>query len=489
MATTKVQGTYQTATGSKAFASNVSAGNLLTARIVWQGSAGITLNSVTDTQGNTWTIHATTLQRHPTLTQYMQIASCNAGSSAACTVTATLSSGTAKSIAIDEWNNAAGQLAFDAGSANSGTSPNLNSGSATTTAANDLGTGMCAADASLGGSFTTPDAGWTDQQSYTSYWYANDLFQLDLGASGSESCGETLVSGASKNWMANFAAFKVSAGGGGDVSLALTGQGATIALGNLKPATSIALTGQSVTSSQGTLKPANSVAITGQSLTGTQGALSPQTAGNITLALTGQVLTGSQGNLAPANSVAIAGQNLTSAQGSLKAATSIALSGQSLTGSQGTLSPAATGQSITIRLTGQALSLTQGSLDLSEYIWDTDAGRAGRSRGTFKPLPTEITHSEVVVVDIPERESTYEHHPITNVKPARNGPVAGLSGVRLPRRQIRQAQAPQPQGRDFRKLMAEAGNERKTRKLSDYTIQKDKKYLTKTRGPITLKGN
>lgn len=231
MATTKVQSALQAAGNSKAFASNVVSGNLLTARIVWQGAAGITLNSVTDTQGNTWTIHGSTLQRQPTLTQYMQIASCIAGSSAACTVTATLSSGTAKAIAIDEWNNSAGGLVFDVGSANSGVGSTLNSGSATTTAANGFGIGMCAADASLGGAFTTPDAGWTDQQAYTPYWYANDLYQLDLGAAGSKSAGEMLVSAASKNWACNFAAFKISAGGGGttynqSVAGSITGAGA-----------------------------------------------------------------------------------------------------------------------------------------------------------------------------------------------------------------------------------------------------------------------
>lgn len=217
MATTRVQGVFQTATGSKAFASNVVSGNLLTARFVWQGAVGITLNSVTDTQGNAWTIHATTLIRHTVLTQYMQIASCSAGSSAACTVTGTLSSGTPKAIAIDEWNNAAGTLIFDAGSANSGTSSTLNSGNATTTAANGLGIAQFGADASLGGAFNTPDAGWTDQQAYTPYWFANDMYQLDLGAAGSKSSGETLISGASKNWIANIATFKVSGGGGGGV--------------------------------------------------------------------------------------------------------------------------------------------------------------------------------------------------------------------------------------------------------------------------------
>lgn len=215
MATTRIKGAYQTGTGSKAFASNVASGNLLTARVVWQGAAGVSLNAITDTQGNIWTIHGTTLKYHPTLTQYMQIASCIAGASSACTVTASLSSGTAKSIAIDEWNNAAGGLVFDVGSSATGSSTTINSGSVTTTASNGFGISQCASDGSLGGGFNTADAGWTDQQDYVPYWYANDLYNLDLGTAGTKSAGETFVSGVAKLWMCNIATFKVSGGGGG----------------------------------------------------------------------------------------------------------------------------------------------------------------------------------------------------------------------------------------------------------------------------------
>ncbi|HEU4855009.1 MAG TPA: hypothetical protein VFS89_06935 [Nitrosospira sp.] len=209
-ASTKIQSALQAAGNSKAFSSNVAVGNLLTARIVWQGAAGITLNSVTDSLGNTWTVHAATLEYNSTLTQYMQIASAPSGSAGACTVTANLSTGAAKSIAIDEWNNVGGTPAFSSGAHNKGLGSVLSSGSATASQSNSLGISMCGCDGSVGNTFTTPNAGWTDQQSYTPYWYANDLYQLDLGSTGSKSAGETLVSGLSKNWMCNLAIFEVS---------------------------------------------------------------------------------------------------------------------------------------------------------------------------------------------------------------------------------------------------------------------------------------
>lgn len=322
MATTNVQSALQAAGSSKAFAGNVTSGNLLTARIVWQGAAGITLNSVTDTQGNTWTIHASTLQRHPTLTQYMQIASCNAGSSAACTVTSTLSSGTAKSIAIDEWNNAAGQLTFDVGSANSGTSPTLNSGSATTTAANDLGIGMCAADASLGGSFITPSAGWTDQQSYTPYWYANDLYQLDLGTAGSESAGETLTSGASKNWMCNFASFKVSGGGG--VALSSSAVAGVTGSGALSVAIPIVGASAAVATGQGTLGIALPLAAAGAASVVGSATL------NTNQALASSAVAGASGQGTLGISQAISGSGIATAQGQGTLSLSIPISSSAL---------------------------------------------------------------------------------------------------------------------------------------------------------------
>lgn len=209
MATTRVQGGYTAATGTRAFSSNVTAGNLLVARVVWQGVAGITLNSVTDTQGNTWTIHASTLSYNASLSQYVQIASCTAGSSAANTVTATLSSGTPKGITLDEYNNSAGTLVFDSGTSATGTGSTINSGDITTASDNGLAVSQYSAKKSVGGAFVSLTNSFVEQNVYTAYWYYSDIHNLDLGVAGTESAGGTFASGSS-DWMCNIAAFKVS---------------------------------------------------------------------------------------------------------------------------------------------------------------------------------------------------------------------------------------------------------------------------------------
>lgn len=295
-------------------------------------------------------------------------------------------------------------------------------------------------------------------------------------------------------------------------SKSITGQSLTGAQGTLAPTTSKTLTGQSLTSAQGTLAPSTSVALTGQSLTSAQGTISVSGSSDVTLALSGQALTSAQGTLgltksgsvalsgqqattaqgtlAPATAVAVSGQSLTSSQGTLAPATSVALSGQALTGYQGSLSPSAAGQSITIQLTGQTLTPAQGSLSLDQYLWDTTQGRAQPGRGTFRPLkPDEMSKPEIVVVDIPEEESTYEHHPVSGVKPTRVGPRAGISGIKLPPQRRHSAAPTTAQNRDYKALMAIAGTKTKTMKLSDFPVKQNKKYLTKIRGPVTLKGN
>jgi hypothetical protein len=291
-------------------------------------------------------------------------------------------------------------------------------------------------------------------------------------------------------------------------SVALAGQAVTIAKGTLSPTTSIALTGQVSTSAQGTLSPATSVALTGQAVTSAQGTLSPSgnisvaltgtfftvsqgtvgVSGNKTVALTGQSTTSAQGTLSPSNTLALTGQAVTSAKGSVAPATSISLAGQAATSSQGSLTPVASGQSITIQLTGQSVTAFKGSVSLDQYLWDTNQGMAGRSRGTFRPLKQEY-EPEIVEVHIPARESTHEQAPIKNVVPTRQAPRAGLKWDFIPLPPRSHPVATPAPARDYRSLMAQAGQDKKTVKLSDFPIQKDKKYLTKVRGPVTLKGN
>lgn len=69
-----------------AFTNNVVAGNLIVGAITWDGD--FTLSGVTDSQGNTYTLE-TTLDN--STTSHLAVFYAIAGSSAACTVTATLS--------------------------------------------------------------------------------------------------------------------------------------------------------------------------------------------------------------------------------------------------------------------------------------------------------------------------------------------------------------------------------------------------------------
>jgi len=213
LASTQVQGKAALATNAFSLTANVSAvDNLVTLEITWQGAAGLSIASITDNQGNTWTIEPSTKAYVPALTQYIQIAWCNAKSAGTLSGTVTLSSGTCKGISCDEWNNVAGKLIFDAGIFATGNGPTLNSGSLTTSSNNELGISQCVADGSLGPGFTNPTGGFSSLRSSTPYWYYEELLNLDLGTAGSESAGSTLISGASKNWGCNFAAFKVAAG-------------------------------------------------------------------------------------------------------------------------------------------------------------------------------------------------------------------------------------------------------------------------------------
>src|SRR5574340_161256 len=214
MAATRVQSTFATSTGTKAYASNVTSGNLLIAMVHWNGASGDNLNSVTDTQGNTWTVHASTRVFNATIGEHMQIASCTAGSSAACTVTANLSTGSVTAIHIEEYSNAGGSMVFDAGNAATGSSTTLNSGNVTTTAANAMAVAMGnTANSDLQkGADRGPTNGFTQSEAYTSYWFAADAYNLDLGAAGTYSAGWSMP--VSVPWSLNIATFKVSGGGG-----------------------------------------------------------------------------------------------------------------------------------------------------------------------------------------------------------------------------------------------------------------------------------
>ena len=156
----------------------------------------------------------------------------------------------------------------------------------------------------------------------------------------------------------------VSAGGGGNVT--------------------VALTGASVTASAGTLAVTTVLPLAGQSATFAVGTLTPVTGGDVTVALVGQSATFSAGTVAPSTAVAAIGLSATAAQGVFSVATSLALVGEAGTFAAGTLTASSTGggsaaligeaatfspgvfaPSVTIALTGIAATMSAGILSAS----------------------------------------------------------------------------------------------------------------------------
>lgn len=179
--------------------------------------------------------------------------------------------------------------------------------------------------------------------------------------------------------------------GGGDVSVALSGQAATVSAGTLTPTQSLALSGQAATVSAGTLAPTRSLDLSGSAATVSAGALTParsfsltgssvaasagsfglssavplvgsgatfsagnltySAGGNVTLALTGSVITTAAGSLALERTFALGGSQVTVSAGTLLLLRSIALAGSSATSAAGTITPSTSGN-ITLALTG-----------------------------------------------------------------------------------------------------------------------------------------
>jgi len=140
----------------------------------------------------------------------------------------------------------------------------------------------------------------------------------------------------------------VSGGGGGDVTVALTGQSATLAEGSFAPAAAVAMSGQAAALTEGALAPSVALALSGQALTLSEGTLTAQAGGNVTVALSGLSAALTQGALAPSIALALSGDGLTLSRGALVNALAVGLPGQSVDVAQGTVTesggtPASTG--------------------------------------------------------------------------------------------------------------------------------------------------
>jgi hypothetical protein len=194
----------------------------------------------------------------------------------------------------------------------------------------------------------------------------------------------------------------VSAGGGADVTLALSGQAVTASAGTLTPTASLALSGQAVTASAGTLT--SSQALSGQAVTASAGIATP----TLTITLSGQAVTASAGtityNASGDISVALSGQAVTASAGTLTPTASPALSGQAVTASASTVAPgiskAATGEQITtsagtltlgivVPASGQGVTCSAGTVTYST-AGDVTVALSGQavtvSAGTLTPL-------------------------------------------------------------------------------------------------------
>jgi len=203
--------------------------------------------------------------------------------------------------------------------------------------------------------------------------------------------------------------FSLDAGGGGGVSVALTGISATGSVGSVVARTSHALTGISGTGSVGSVSSKISHALTGISGTGSLGTLTPTSGNTVALtgiqgtgsvgsvtartshALTGISGTGSVGTITPSTNknVALTGISGTGSVGTLGKSVSHALTGNQATGALGTLTPSTAGP-VTIALTGISATGYLGTLTPSGGLVDTHDGGEKRRKAHEKQKKKEI---------------------------------------------------------------------------------------------------
>jgi len=177
----------------------------------------------------------------------------------------------------------------------------------------------------------------------------------------------------------------VGAGGGGDVSLSITGQLLTANLGALSASVTPSVTGNQTTLQQGTITANVSKTLTGQAISLVQGSVSS----DVSTVITGQTVSLAQGSVTDASSgnvtKALSGQSLSVSQGALTASISLALNGQSIVLGGGSVSPA-----ISSALAGQQASVQQGNVSAN-----ISAGLTGQaaviSNGTVFQAGSDVT--------------------------------------------------------------------------------------------------
>lgn len=378
-----------TAITSSAFGSSTTAGNLLVCTASVWGPSSHNTHAATDSKSNTWAQDAFS-EDNSTGNSGASVNSTilgTAGASHTVTVTAA-QAGSYFEFDCSEFAGMASSSALDKTAVNkSSTSPNTATTAATTQADEIVVACFCAntnvnpaaiADPpTINGSTTGVVSIGVNQDAPNTIGY--EAAYKILASTGTQAVAWTYTTGASGTGAA-VATYK-AAGGGGNVTAALTGQALASAAGTAAPATDKALSGSALTGAQGTLAPATSIALSGQALSGALTAPTP----NISVALTGQALTAAQGTVTAVTGI------------------TIALTGQAMSLAQGSL----TGD-LTTLLSGNAMSLTQGTLRVPQavdeafsggfvFAYEREVGRRARRRREQEQLEedTESIQEEI----------------------------------------------------------------------------------------------
>ena len=234
-----------------------------------------------------------------------------------------------------------------------------NDGSATTSCATGTTASLGSADrfAISAWAFDTGN-GWNSGRSYTN-GSSEAVFRngaaypgvciADLQLSSSSGFSETISTTDTGDEAYGLVGCFVQAGGGGDVTVNLTGQSSTASAGTLGPQISLALSGEAGTFSAGTLVPSVSLALGGESATFAAGTVVP----SVAIAAIGLQATFSPGTLTPSSSsgdtVALTGEAATFAQTAPSVNVTIALTGIAATMAAGILSASSGTATITVK--------------------------------------------------------------------------------------------------------------------------------------------
>lgn len=140
-----------------------------------------------------------------------------------------------------------------------------------------------------------------------------------------------------------------------DVSVHLSGQTATFSQGTVSPAIAAGLTNQTATFSEGSLVAALSYALSEQTATFSEGTITRT--GDALANLTGQTASFTEGSLGPEVDAALSGQTATFSEGAPTYGVSPSLAAQTATFAEGTV-----GSAVDIPLSGQTATFSEGTV-------------------------------------------------------------------------------------------------------------------------------